>query len=109
MPGALRNQPPEHEEGEEGEVRHHLEGPPVPDVVGLQAQEHLTQGEGDLDGDPDEGCVPGSHIFNGEDEGDHERPDAAHARQEAKEAKAARSLHERPDEPGHGDKHDPDH
>ena len=58
MPGTLRNQPPEHEEGEEGEVRHHLEGPPVPDVVGLQAQEHLAQGEGDLDGDPDEGCVP---------------------------------------------------
>ena len=58
VPGALRHQPPEDEEGEEGEVRHHLEGPPVPDVVGLQAQEHLAQGEGDLDGDPDEGRVP---------------------------------------------------
>ena len=58
LPGALGNEKPEHEQSEEREVGHHLEGPPVSDVVGLQAEEHLAEGEGDLYGDSDECSVP---------------------------------------------------
>ena len=53
--------------------------------------------------------TPRSHVLYGEDECDHEAADAAHPRQEAKEAEPAGRLRERPDEPGHGDQHDPDH
>ena len=65
-----------------------LQNSPVPDKVSLQAEHSLTQGEGDLDGDSDEGGEPGPHVLHHQHEADHEAADAAHPGQDPHQAVA---------------------
>ena len=64
----------------------YLQNSPVPDKVSLQAEHSLTQGEGDLDGDSDEGGEPGPHVLHHQHEADHEAADAAHPGQHPHQA-----------------------
>ena len=68
------------------QVGQNLKSPPVSDKVGLQAQHSLTDGEGDLNGDSDQGGEPRPHVLHHQHEADHEAADAAHPRQDAHQA-----------------------
>ena len=51
---------------------HHLQGSPVPDEVGLEPQEKLTQSKGYVDTDPHHHGGPVAHVLHYQDEADHE-------------------------------------
>ncbi len=69
-----------------------LKCPPIPDEIGLQPQNELSDGEGDVDGDADEGGEFCSNALDGDDEGHDEEAFDRKSGQETEKRESLRSI-----------------
>ena len=73
-------------------MSHHLQGPPVPDEVGLQTQQELPHGEWNVNPDPHHHGVLAAHVLHDQDEADHEAGDSSHSCQEPQDGEDVDSI-----------------